>query len=1459
SKKENGATTKKDFSKDNKGLPSELKEIRKRYIRGELTKEEHQDCFQKGFFKKGELLDKGSVAYIQAKHHVERMGNGYMTGDQKSSKEKKDQQTDSINLVTSSYTKEEDMVHNIIDKDTQEEQVWDTKMHNEYFTAHEVALMNFEDQYGDYNLGVIPEDELPASNFSGINQLSKDGVVNTAAHEAFLDSGTTIHLIDKPSKLIDRRIVKVEEARTVKHQGKELVLRIVGKVKIGNINGKDILINDVWVYNDLPNFTLSMNRLRDDNSQFTVFATNKDTFVALKRSNEEIKNNQDQVVFKTRRDPVSCLEYLNLADYEMRPPGWVNEYMNSFDFEKKNTDSINSIDGTRSSIIRAKITALHKIGHINYGEILESIKQGIVRYETLSPEDVSGFKSKDFICEECDQSKIINASFKTSTHPVSAIGDRIHLDLHGPIAISRNGYQYFAIYVDEYSGYVWTVPLKSKSDASKASIILINLISHQFNPVKSIRTDHGTEFNKLNEFCVNTGIDHECSVVYAHQQNGRAERMIRHITTLCRSILLESLAPVELWREALRLATHVTNMQYIRHIAGEKKTAFEALYRRKPDMTRFHPFGVDCVAFIPIERQNKVITENHGSEYGKFAPRGHKAIYLGEAPLFTGNTDEYRSQQGSIVYNIETNQVQVVLKVISHNNTYRNLQHYKSVQQSKHTITPGKVYDILTLNDFVDNPHYISPDPRQIYEFENYTQADLADNSNTITPSSTTSISTNNNSTPTSNVYNENTQQSSTMDSSPRQTRSSTGAVKRVRYSESDDEEEPPVKHQEEAMVSHQEESPTSQSSTHQEEDLVEDEQPMEWSTEDMKKANDYMKNSDEVNSSFLDLEKKVLQQFNKKKHQSMKKGVGRVGINKRRFKKDDIILNKPFVNKKNILATGDSINAAIVSELKLRTNDIKVPNTLFEALNSKYVEFWEEAMKVEMDAQLENKVFSEINRDSIDPDCNIIDTRWVFALKTDNDGYVNRFKARLVARGFTQVEGKDYNNIYAPVVGVEDIRLLCGLATIQKMKMVTFDVKTAFLNAPIDLDLYIKMPRGTKDYSSNGKPKVYKVLQALYGLKQAPKQWYDMFTSYVQDIGFNPCTFSNNIFTKGSGENQVILAIYVDDTMVMSSNQDALDKVIKDITTKFKTDDPGHINKFLGLNIHQTKDLSKVFISGNEYIDKTAEKLNLKNCYSSKVPMATSVELDNPRKDEDRRLLSAEEHSKYRSLVGSLRYLTTVLRVDISNSVRRLSHYLASPWLHHWKLAIQLFGYVLKTKDYCLKFEVGCDRDKHLVAYSDASFAVPDEKKSSVSGGVIFFSGAPIHWFSQRQNIANKSTMDSELIALELVTAKVSRIRNLLKDLDYAVPKATNTYEDNQALCLSLPGEEPYKGHSNLCKKFVNVRASMNDGIITVKQVSTTEQLADCLTKSFPAEKMKSIVKHFHCSSAIGGVLAFT
>lgn len=230
------------------------------------------------------------------------------------------------------------------------------------------------------------------------------------------------------------------------------------------------------------------------------------------------------------------------------------------------------------------------------------------------------------------------------------------------------------------------------------------------------------------------------------------------------------------------------------------------------------------------------------------------------------------------------------------------------------------------------------------------------------------------------------------------------------------------------------------------------------------------------------------------------------------------------------------------VHKLQLQEFQVSIPQTYREFEKTDQKAFWIAAMEDELASYLKNDVMSLEKRDKIDPNITVVDTRWVFATKSDEDGYINRFKGRLVARGFTQIADKDYDDIYAPVIGSEQLRVLLGFSVIHRAKMMTFDVKTAFLNAPIDKDLYIKLPKESNDTYKDGVPKIYRVKKAIYGLKQSPVLWYEMYATFLTDeLGYERLQSCQNIFHRGMDENYIVFAIYVDDSLIMCRNETVL------------------------------------------------------------------------------------------------------------------------------------------------------------------------------------------------------------------------------------------------------------------------------------------------------------------------------
>ncbi|GJU66456.1 retrovirus-related pol polyprotein from transposon TNT 1-94 [Tanacetum coccineum] len=270
-----------------------------------------------------------------------------------------------------------------------------------------------------------------------------------------------------------------------------------------------------------------------------------------------------------------------------------------------------------------------------------------------------------------------------------------------------------------------------------------------------------------------------------------------------------------------------------------------------------------------------------------------------------------------------------------------------------------------------------------------------------------------------------------------------------------------------------------------------------------------------------------------------------------------------------------------------------------------------------------------------------IIRTKWVFKNKLDKNGVVSRNKARLVAQGYNQQEGIDFDEIFTSVARLESIRILLAYACTHAFKIFQMDVKSAFLNGFINKEVYVAQPPSFVDFE---KPNhVFKLKKALYGLKQAPKAWYDRLKAFLLDHEYTMSLVDNTLFTKKRKSHIIIVQIYVDDIIFGSTCQDLCDDFSKIMYDEFEISMMGELNFFLGLEIKQLED--GIFFNQSKYIKEILKKFSLED--SKPIKTSTSSETKLTRDEGGESI----DDTKYQSMIGSLLYLTAS-RPDIMFSV---------------------------------------------------------------------------------------------------------------------------------------------------------------------------------------------------------------
>ncbi|SPC65441.1 related to retrotransposon protein [Ustilago sp. UG-2017b] len=296
---------------------------------------------------------------------------------------------------------------------------------------------------------------------------------------------------------------------------------------------------------------------------------------------------------------------------------------------------------------------------------------------------------------------------------------------------------------------------------------------------------------------------------------------------------------------------------------------------------------------------------------------------------------------------------------------------------------------------------------------------------------------------------------------------------------------------------------------------------------------------------------------------------------------------------------TDDNRSELDVEEMigEAHTAVLNLTPTLKEALASDDVQQWQEAIRKELDG-LEAMGTWEIV--DIPPNTRLVDSKIILRLKLDADGIPVRHKARLVARGFTQREGIDFEETFAPVAPLSVIRALLSLAVECNWEVHQLDITMAYLNSTLNHVIYMKPPEGAK--VPNGK--AYRVVKGLYGLKQSGREWNMEFDKFLRHSNFHRLDCMLCIYTRGRGDNFAIVVIYVDDTLIIAPTLGTVKRIKEEIGQRWRMEDGGNVSHFLGIKITRDREAKTMDLEQTSYVKQLLDE-HLDKCRrKSSVPL---------------------------------------------------------------------------------------------------------------------------------------------------------------------------------------------------------------------------------------------------------------
>lgn len=330
--------------------------------------------------------------------------------------------------------------------------------------------------------------------------------------------------------------------------------------------------------------------------------------------------------------------------------------------------------------------------------------------------------------------------------------------------------------------------------------------------------------------------------------------------------------------------------------------------------------------------------------------------------------------------------------------------------------------------------------------------------------------------------------------------------------------------------------------------------------------------------------------------------------------------------------------------------------------------------------------------------------------------GEVRRHKSRGVVCGNLQVPGRDYTEVWAPVVRKSTLMALLATAAADKMLLYQLDVETAFLNGPVEEELYVRQPKGYK----RGDPTLFcRLRKALYKLKQAARQWDLELVKLMLRMGMKQSAADLCLFYRdGSDRERMFILVYVDDILLAAGKQRDIDSMKDKVMAAFASRDIGPPTFFLGLHIWRSSDLQTLTVSQRQYVRTLLGRNGLTDANPVRLPMAVGVQLQ-----KEGEALDDQGRAEYQTLIGRLLYLASCTRPDISFAVGKLARYGAAPAVTHQAAAKTLLRYLKGTVNWGLQYGTRSP----LLGIRDADYAGDVDTRRSTTGYAFVLNGGAI------------------------------------------------------------------------------------------------------------------------------------
>ena len=454
------------------------------------------------------------------------------------------------------------------------------------------------------------------------------------------------------------------------------------------------------------------------------------------------------------------------------------------------------------------------------------------------------------------------------------------------------------------------------------------------------------------------------------------------------------------------------------------------------------------------------------------------------------------------------------------------------------------------------------------------------------------------------------------------------------------------------------------------------------------------------------------------------------------------------------------------------------------------------------------------------------------------------------MVRGDSQRAGLDYGEVFSPVAHNTICCMLLSMANACDFHVDLVDVCQAFLNAPLEEEIYMKPAPGVSQILGIPEGSWLKLKRNLYGLKQAPRNWSLTFIDWMlKEQGFSKASIDDCLFYKEFKHNGkdvfILLLMYVDDNIIISNDRTCLNVFKKAMHDKFKIVDKGDIKTYLGVQIERDRNKGTLKMHQEGYLNEVLAAMGIKSTdtLTYPTPLPANIALT-------KNIGEPYELDLYRSAIGSLIYLSQWTRIDIAYAVSALAAHMSNPSRDHHVALKHLLHYLHGTRDKGIvyhKYDVhGINK---IYGFVDADYAGDRDTRRSRSGYVVMMNSGAISWKSKLQTVVANSTTDAEVYAATVAIKEIVYLRDALRRiglpqaLESDTSKGTILYEDNEAttaIARTAAHREATK-HMAIARSFL--RYHQESGTVNFVDCYTNMQVADFLTKSLGHQTYSRLV----------------